>query len=57
MVTAYYGIILDDTIELLNEFVSGTVQSTELWTLTINSLQKSFHHDLALDCMSLEHPY
>ena len=49
VVTAYYGIILDDTVHLLNEFEQGTTKSKDLWTNMINSLHKSFAHDLDQD--------
>lgn len=47
--TAYYGIILDDTVLLLKEFEKGTATSKDLWTNIINSLNKSFTHDLDQD--------
>jgi U3 small nucleolar RNA-associated protein 10 len=49
VVTAYYGIILDDTVQLLNDFEGGTTASKDLWTNVINSLHKSFTHDLNQD--------
>jgi len=49
VVTAYYGIILDDTVHLLQEFEQGTANSKDLWTNVINSLKKSFTHDLDQD--------
>jgi len=52
-VTAYYGIILDETVQLLNDFTSGTAKNKELWAVVINSLQKSFTHDLDQDCTAL----
>lgn len=53
VVTAYYGIILDDTVGLLNNFESGEVKSKELWTSVINSLRKSFTYDLDQDGVGL----
>ena len=53
VVTAYYGIILDDTVSLLNDFESGELKSKELWTSVINSLHKSFTYDLDQDGMTL----
>ena len=53
VVTAYYGIILDDTVNLLNEFQNGNLKSKGLWTSMIQSLHKSFTHDLDQDCASL----
>ena len=47
--TAYYGIILDDTVHLLNDFEQGTVNSKDLWSNVVNSLHKSFRHDLNQD--------
>jgi len=55
VVTAYYGIILDDTVQLLEDYGKKTVQDKELWTSVIKSLQKSFSHDLDQDCTLL--PY
>jgi hypothetical protein len=52
VVTAYYGIILDDTVQLLNDFKNGTAQSKDLWSTVIHSLDKSFSHDLDQDCIS-----
>jgi len=53
VVTGYYGIILDDTVNLLNEFENGNVKSKDLWTSMIHSLQKSFRYDLDQDGISL----
>lgn len=53
VVTAYYGIILDDTVNLLNEFENGNVKSKDLWTSMIHSLQKSFRYDLDQEGISL----
>jgi U3 small nucleolar RNA-associated protein 10 len=53
VVTAYYGIILDDTVNLLNEFEKGNVKSRDLWTSMIHSLEKSFRYDLDQDGTSL----
>jgi U3 small nucleolar RNA-associated protein 10 len=49
VVIAYYGIILDDTVQLLNEFKNGK-DAKELWISVIHSLNKSFTHDLDEDC-------
>lgn len=49
VVTAYYGIILDDTVQLLKEFVDKSVRDKDLWTSAIRSLHKSFEHDLDQD--------
>jgi U3 small nucleolar RNA-associated protein 10 len=49
VVTTYYGIVLDDTVKLLEGFKDGSVHSKELWTSVINSLNKSFTYDLDQD--------
>jgi U3 small nucleolar RNA-associated protein 10 len=51
VVTAYYGIILDDTVQLLKDFASGSLRNKDLWAGAIKSLQKSFDHDLDQDCI------
>jgi len=50
VVTSYYGIILDDTVTLLDEFEKGKATSKDLWISVIHSLRESFVHDLDRDC-------
>jgi hypothetical protein len=52
VVTTYYGIILDDTVHLLNELKDGKIDDKDLWINVIHSLHKSFTHDRDEDCMS-----
>lgn len=53
VVIAYYGIILDDTIQLLHDFQDDTVKAKDLWVSVVNSLNKTFTYDLDQDCNSL----
>ena len=52
VVTAYYGIILEDTVHILEDFGEGTLESKPLWTSLIHSLHKSFTFDIGEDGMS-----
>jgi len=52
VVTSYYGIILEDTVHVLEDFGEGTLESKPLWTSLIHSLQKSFTFDIGEDGMS-----
>jgi len=53
VVTAYYGIVLEYTVQLLNEFETNAVHDRDLWNSVIRSLHKSFAHDLDQDCSHL----
>ena len=51
VVTSYYGLILDDTIALLDEFENGKATSKDLWISIIQSLKQSFVQDFDQDCI------
>ena len=49
VVTAYYGIILEDTVHILKDFGEGKLESKPLWTSLMHSLHKSFTFDIGED--------